>query len=538
MKKVILILFLTLSTALSAQQDAWIYFTDKPNAAGYLANPLSMLTQRSLDRRAAQNIALDVKDVPISQDYIDTVSSTPGVTVYARSKWLNAVHVRGTVADIQSLLDYTFVSAIDFADDTLDANGNRPAMAHRPASFLKAQETMVNLPYGNSQNQVAMLQGNQLHVDDYTGAGKVIAVLDAGFPGVDVLDAFSRLRNNNHILGGYDFVNRVPDFYTSNNHGTAVLSTMGAYVQDQIVGTAPDADYYLFITESNVDENPLEESLWVEAAEEADRLGADIITTSLGYFHFVNPAYNYDYSDMNGTKAFISRGADIAFTRGIVVVASAGNSGGSATDPHISVPADAFNVLAVGAVNATEQHAVFSSIGPSADGRVKPDVVAQGEQAIVVNSSGDIQGANGTSFSAPIIAGLTACLWQALPNKTNAEIVSLIRQSADHYNSPDAMFGYGIPDFAAAVTAAGIEDEVLPLYAVYPNPVKETLSIKTENFSVPAVIVLYNATGQLVFKQQINAPLSQIDLQQLAQGIYLYKISADNVQATGRIIKQ
>ncbi|AWI26128.1 S8 family serine peptidase [Flavobacterium pallidum] len=538
MKKVILILFLTLSTALSAQQDAWIYFTDKPNAATYLANPLTMLTQRSLDRRAAQNIALDLKDVPISQDYINTLSSTPGVTVYAKSKWLNAVHVRGTVADIQSLLDYTFVSAIDFADDALDTNGNRPAMSHRPASFLKAQEIMVNLPYGNSQNQVAMLHGNQLHIDDYTGAGKVIAVLDAGFPGVDVLDAFSRLRNNNHILGGYDFVNRAPNFYTSNNHGTAVLSTMGAYVENQMVGSAPDADYYLFITESNLDENPLEESLWVEAAEEADRLGVDIITTSLGYFHFVNAAYNYDYNDMNGTKAFISRGADIAFTRGIVVVASAGNSGASATDPHIGVPADALNVLAVGAVDANEQHAVFSSIGPSADGRVKPDITAQGEQAIVVNSSGEIQAANGTSFSAPIIAGLTACLWQALPDKSNAEIVSLIRQSADHYTNPDALYGYGIPDFAAAVIAAGIDDNVLPSYAVYPNPVKETLSIKTADFAANAEIYLYNTTGQLVLQQQITTALSQINLQRLAQGIYLYRISADNIHATGRIIKQ
>jgi serine protease AprX len=539
MKKALLTLFLTLSLAAFAQQDAWVYFTDKPNADTYLADPLTMLTQRSLDRRAAQNIPLDLKDVPISQDYINIISSTPGITVYAKSKWLNAVHVRGEAVDIEALENQSFVSSVDFADDSLDEDGNRPEAVYRPANFMKVQETMVDFPYGTSANQIEMLNGDQLHIQDYTGSGKIIAVMDAGFPGVDVLTAFERLRNGNHILGGYDFVNRISDIYTSNPHGTEVLSTMGGYIENQLIGTAPDAGYYLFITESNVDENPLEESLWVEAAEEADRLGVDIITTSLGYFHFVNPLYNYDYADMNGTKAFISRGADIAFTRGIIVVASAGNSGASATDPHITVPADAINVLAVGAVDADEQYGVFSSIGPSADGRVKPDVTAQGVQAIVVNSAGEVQGANGTSFSAPIIAGMAASFWQALPNKTNVEIVNLIKQSADHYNNPDAFYGYGIPDFGAAIAAAmGTDNLAAASYTMYPNPVRESLSIKANALPEHAEIFFFNAIGQKVSEQNLNAELSEINMQQLPHGVYFYKITANNFSASGKILKQ
>ncbi|WP_298153629.1 S8 family serine peptidase [Flavobacterium sp.] len=537
MKKAILLLWLTLSAAAFAQQDAWVYFTDKPNADTYLANPLTMLSQRSLDRRTEQNIPLDLKDVPVSQDYINTLASQSGVTVYAKSKWLNAVHVRGEIADIQALTQLPFVASVDFADNAID-NGNSPA-PNRPAAFQQKFETLADFPYGTSQSQINMLNGQQLHQQDYTGNGKVIAVLDAGFPGVDVLDAFARLRANGHILGGYDFVARSANFYTSNGHGTAVLSTMGGYIEDQLVGTAPDADYYLFITESNTDENPLEESLWVEAAEEADRLGVDIITTSLGYFHFVNPNYNYNYDDMNGTTAFITRGADIAFSRGIIVVASAGNSGASATDPHIGVPADGINVLAVGAVDADEVRAAFSSLGPSYDGRVKPDVSAQGQQTIIADSNGAIIAANGTSFSGPIIAGMTACLWQVFPDKTNAQIVGLIRQYADRFSSPDTFYGYGIPDFGAAMNSQlGIGNTSKEMFTVYPNPAGGQLYIRNNGTAMPSDLILYNAMGQQVVTLHFETDTTPVNLQQLPKGVYFYSITAGNNVTSGKILKQ
>ena len=235
-----------------------------------------------------------------------------------------------------------------------------------------------------------MLNGQVLHQQNYTGSGKIIAVLDAGFPGVNTAQPFKNLIDNHQILGGYDFVNRNNNFYTGDDHGTMVLSTMGGYKENALVGTAPDASYYLFITEYDPTENPVEESYWVEAAEKADSLGVDIITTSLGYFGFDNANYSHTYSDMNGTTNFISRGAEIAFSKGIIVVASAGNEGNTA-EPHIGAPADAVSVITVGSVTASKTKSPFSSIGPSYDYRIKPDVMAQGTAAVISDASGTIR---------------------------------------------------------------------------------------------------------------------------------------------------
>ena len=225
---------------------------------------------------------------------------------------------------------------------------------------------------------------------------------------------------------------------------------MGGYTEGQLVGTAPDAQYYLFVTEDVASENPVEESYWVEAAEEADRLGVDIITSSLGYFGYDNPSYSYTYSDLTGNSAFASRGANIAFSKGIIVVASAGNSGAT-SNPYIGVPAEATNVLAIGAVQANENYAAFSSIGPSFDGRVKPDVMAQGQNAVVATTAGSITTVSGTSFSGPIMAGMIASFWQAVPTLTNQQVVNLVKQSSDRFNLPTFQYGYGIPDFQLAL---------------------------------------------------------------------------------------
>ncbi len=333
-----------------AQEDAWVYFTDKPDTDSYLASPLTMLSQRALDRRAAQGIAVDQTDVPIHQAYIDQIAALGTVQVLAKSKWLNAIHVRGSQPDVSSLGNLSFVDHVQFADTSLNEAGKpRPQRANATSKTL---ETAEDFPYGNSANQIGMLSGEYVHQQGYTGSDKIIAVLDAGFPGVDVAQPFQRLRDNNKILGGYNFVDRIENVYTRSSHGTMVLSTMGGYTVDQLVGTAPDASYYLFITEDAPQENPVEESYWVEAAEMADSLGVDVINTSLGYFGYDNPNYSYTYENMDGQTSFIARGADIAFSRGMVVVVSAGNSGNSA-DPFISTPADAANVLTVGAVNAS-----------------------------------------------------------------------------------------------------------------------------------------------------------------------------------------
>lgn len=539
MKKTLLFLLLISSFVGFAQQDAWVYFTDKPDLATYLANPLTMLTQKSLDRRTAQNIALDVKDVPIFPSYISQITNATGITVKAKSKWLNALHIRGSVENILQLTSLSFVDHIQFADKTLNTNVSAKTNSNPQFQAInKTLDTQINFAYGNSNNQIAMLGGDLLHQQNFTGAGKTIAVMDAGFPGVNTALPFQRLNTNNQILGGYDFPNASANFYSGGTHGTLVLSTMGGFVENSLIGTAPDASYYLFITEDITVENPVEESYWVEAAEEADRLGVDIITTSLGYFGYDNPNYSYTYEDMNGINSFASRGADLAFSRGIICVTSAGNSG-STIDPYITVPAEAITTLAVGAVTAAGLYASFSSIGPSFDGRVKPDVVAQGVQAVVSDPAGNIGLANGTSFSGPITAGMVACLWQALPTKTNAEIIQIIKQSASIYTNPTPQLGYGIPNYNTAFSnTLGTNSPQKESIVIYPNPVKDVLNITTSAISSEKTIVIYSALGQKVLETRAISGAVSLPISQLPSGVYFCRINSGTQNFTKTFIKQ
>lgn len=539
MKKSLLFICFIFTFSAYSQEDAWVYFTDKPNSQFYFNNPLAMLTQRSLDRRTNQNIPINISDVPIHQPYVDQIVSAVGITVKAKSKWLNSVHVRGTVTDINTLLSLAFVDHIRFANVALNGSG-RISNVKKTNVVNKVLETNTNFAYGNSANQIQMLNGHLIHQQGYTGTGKIIAVLDAGFPNVDVIAPFQRLRDNNQILGGYNFVADNNIFYTGNSHGTLVLSTMGGYVEDQLVGTAPDAQYYLFITEDISDENPVEESYWVEGAEEADRLGVDVISTSLGYFDYPDyPTYSHTYSEMTGNLAYASQGANIAFSKGMIVVASAGNSGGSTTDPHIGIPAEATNVLAVGAVKADETYATFSSIGPSFDQRIKPDVMAQGQSSVLSNTSGAITTASGTSFSGPIMAGMIASFWQAFPSLTNQQIVDLVRQSADRFSNPNAQFGYGIPDFQLALTNGLLEvnSNLNYNFVVSPNPVNHYLSISFPTAFSNAKFLLFNSLGQLVLENDSIESNASISLENLNLGMYFYKIESGSYNQTGKIIR-
>jgi hypothetical protein len=376
---------------------------------------------------------------------------------------------------------------------------------------------------------------------NYTGSGKIIAVLDSGFPGVNTAPPFQRLMANGSILGGYDFVNQSNNFYSGDSHGTAVLSLMGGFVEGQLIGTAPDAHYYLYITEDAAAENPVEESNWVEAAEEADRVGVDIITSSLGYFDYDNPNYSHTYSDMTGNLAFASQGANIAFEKGIVVLASVGNEGRE-TEPHVGIPAEGKNVIAVGAVRADKNYASFSSVGPSYDGRVKPDVMAQGQSVVLSNPAGNIVTGNGTSFSCPITSGMLACLWQALPEKNAQQIKQLLLQSSDNFNpilKPQSKFGYGIPDFNLALAnGLSITDFSKTDFLVYPNPTDDLLSVILPNKSDVKTIAIYTILGQKVLEKNVSNQLPTISLKSLNKGIYFYKIESDGFSKTGKIIKQ
>lgn len=538
MKKIFFILIVFWNVFAFGQiEDAWIYFNDKPQVDYYLENPLEMLSQRALDRRTNQNISLDYTDVPVHQPYIDSINNTGNIVVLAKSKWLNAIHVRGTINNISDLTSFSFVENIVFANKSLNS-GSKPIATSSKKQLPNQKNLNSNedFLYGNSANQIQMLNGHLLHQEGFTGTGKIIAVLDNGFIGVDTALPFERLHTENLILGGYNFVNQSDNFYTGGNHGTRVLSVIGAYQENELIGTAPNASYYLFITEDNTSETPLEESLWVEAAELADSLGVDIINTSLGYNTFDNPNYDYTYNDMNGTTTFISRGLNFAYSKGILCVTSAGNSGNSAWQ-YISAPADANSSFSIGAVNNFGDYASFSSIGPTSDNRIKPDVVAQGMATVNAFPDGTINTSNGTSFSAPVISGLVACLWEAFPDLTNEELMQLIRESAHLYQNPTAQLGYGIPNFYQAYESLKTEITNKNPFSLYPNPTSDLLYFYSDSSNEKNHIKLFDISGKHILEQSLENT-SPINLNHLEAGLYIYQIMIDSQIKTGKIIKK
>ena len=522
--------------AFAQVEDAWVYLADKENVSQAISNPITILTQRAIDRKASQGIAIDDKDVPVNENYILSLKAATGITVLAKSKWFNAVHVRGDILDIEALLtnpNTSFVTSIEYANGTVSTS-----RSNQVVNKFEIEETNVVFNYGNTQNQVEMLNLHHLHQEDYTGEGVLIAVLDAGFSGVNTIDAFSRLRNNGDLLGGYDFVDRTSAVYdyTGNTHGTKVLSTMAAFVEDQFVGTAPDASYYLFRTEDAGSENPVEESYWVEAAERADSLGVDIINTSLGYKDYDNPSYTHVSADLDGYTTYITKGANLAFQKGLLLVNSAGNSGASG----VNAPSDSPFVVSVGAVDALGFYVSFSSQGSSIQPTQKPNVVARGGASFVVSATNAIVQNNGTSFSSPILAGALACLKQALPNNSNQELIDFMQQSASQYSTPDYFLGYGIPDFQQA-KSLGLEFEAAnrKSFKVYPNPVRDNLQIQFYGTVQNAEITVFDVIGKHLFTKPISRQLNTLDLSTIRKGVYIVTILADNKKSnTFKLIKE
>ena len=352
-------------------EDAWVFMKDKPNSTTFLANPLQMLSQRSIDRREKSNISIDEKDVPIHQVYYTKLKNEVTIAVLGKSKWLNAVHVQGTVTQINDLFSkFNFIESIEFANKSLNTNEKSKVNNSPSDHFSKFNEVQTDFNYGAADNQIKMLKGDYLHQQGFTGQNQVIAIIDAGFPNVNTLSAFERLRDNNQILGGYNFADRNANYYTRNSHGTHVLSTIAGYIENEFVGTAPDAKFYLFISEIAETETVLEETLWVEAAERADSLGVDMINTSLGYTTYDNPNHSHSYADMDGNTTFISRGAEIGVSRGMILVNSAGNSGTSSWR-YVGAPADASSVFSIASIEGQPTLKILSLFSPNLTKRSK-----------------------------------------------------------------------------------------------------------------------------------------------------------------------
>ncbi len=535
MKKLVFLLLLVLTQYVSAQiEDAWVFFADKENVQISIDNPITILSQEAIDRKTMHNTPIDERDVPVNENYISQIKSQTGITVFAKSKWMNCVYVRGTQSNIENLLNLSFVSSVEYADKTLNFASGINLIEDKFA----LENNSRNFDYGFAANQIEMISGDYLHDEGYTGSGITIAVLDSGFPGVDTQGGFAYVRDDGRILGTYDFVDRSETINNNSSHGTRTFSDIGGYIENQFVGTAPDASFYLFKTEDITSETPVEEAYWVEAIERADSLGVYVVNTSLGYREYDNPAYSHTYEDLDGQTTFSARGANHGFDKGLLLVTSAGNSG-STDFPWVGTPGDSPGMLTIGAVDADGIATGFSSQGPTTDGRVKPDVMAQGGNAYVINQNNEIVTNNGTSFSSPITAGAVACLWQAKPEFTNAQIMQLVRESAHLFNNPTDKMGYGIPNFQLALDALlSIDNQPNNHFSVYPNPVLDNVIIEISNFPDHVNLRLYNTMGVLIMQETLKDSSNSLNLSSLPSGFYILNLQTENFNQSIKIVKK
>lgn len=450
MKKVILLLSMSVIVLSMSSQDYNYQFRlmlkDKGKTSFSVKNPETFLSEKAIERRERQGIKIDESDLPISQEYIDVIESLGGV-VTAKSKWLQSVCVHcSDSAMVEEYKKLPFVSDAIFVWKGKDKEIKPDSIINYPA----VEEIAFGNYYGKGEQNIKLNNGQYLHEAGFKGEGMDIAVIDGGFnhfPQVEMLD-------NVNVKGAKGFIYNYENLYrNAGQHGLQVLSCIGANKPMQFVGTAPEASFWLLSSEDTRSEFPIEEDYWAAAIEFADSVGVDVVNTSLGYSNFDKPAKSFEHKDVDGKTAHISKAAQKAADKGMLLVISAGNSGNSEWR-KITPPSDAVDVLAMGAVQRDSIIAPFSSRGMTADLRVKPDVMALGVQATVVNDKGEVSRSSGTSFSSPIMCGMVACLWQAFPTLTNKEILQVVRQSSDLYEEFNEDYGYGIPDMKKAVEIA------------------------------------------------------------------------------------
>ena len=462
MKKIILFIFIGFFAANQqglAQFSKYIVrLKNKGTNPFSISNPVQYLTQRSIDRRTRQNIAIDSTDLPITPRYIDSIRMAGAVVILNTSKWLNQVAIQTTDAvALAKINSFSFVlgtSPLAPRNILADKRVNKKfddefkTVKDIPASSII---TADYYNYGASYGQVHLHNGEFLHNRGFRGQGMQMAVLDAGFFRYLTLPTFDSVRNNGQILGTWDFVTGNASVDEDNQHGTQCFSTIAANMPGVFMGTAPKTSFYLYRTEDVNSEYPIEEQNWVAGMERADSLGIDISSTSLGYFTFDNPVFNYNYAtQLDGNTTISARGADMAAKKGIICVLAAGNEGNGSWH-YIITPSDADSVMAVGAVNTAGVVGSFSSYGPSSDGQIKPSVAAVGVSAVIANTTnGQPSFGSGTSFACPNMAGLTTCLWQAFPEVNNMRIIGVMQESATRANNPNDREGYGIPDMKKA----------------------------------------------------------------------------------------
>ncbi|MDG2455799.1 MAG: S8 family peptidase [Bacteroidia bacterium] len=464
-------------------QHSWVYLTDKCDTGE------------------------DYFATAVCKEYIAQLKQN-GATVTGTSKWLNAVCVPTT--DVNKLVALACVAHI------------------APLAQYRRNEERIHedFSYGQGDWQLEMLHLDAYHTLGYTGKGVTLGIFDGGFWKVDSLPIFNTFWAKNQIKATYDFVDNDTLRYDESTHGMQVLALAGINYTDSMVGAAPDANFVLARTEDTYSEKHIEELNWLKAMEWADSIGVDIIHSSLGYSLFDDLQGNYSYQDMDGKSTIITIAAEAASKRGIFITNSAGNSG---DDPwfHITAPCDGKSVLCIGAVDSFEVITDFSSRGPTADNRFKPDVVAMGRNNTIPNADGILERGSGTSFSGPLIAGMVACLKQAHPDKSNAQLFEAILLSSNRYTAPNNAYGFGLPDVLIAdsilkeMPLSGVDRPTSLELSIHPNPTQDYFKIKTEP---GAELHITNLQGQVVLAKTLHNWINFVNVNDLVIGTYVVHV--------------
>ncbi|MEI6752731.1 MAG: S8 family serine peptidase [Paludibacter sp.] len=533
------VVLLGLSATVTAQTNYYFYvqLKNKNNTTYSLSNPSAYLSQRSIDRRTAFNVALDSTDLPVNTAYIKQIENL-GAHVHCASKWMNGVTVKLTdstkMSQVRAL---PYVKSVQYTGLQVGALLTPSVKNNSKAAFN----------YGIAAGQINQLNGAQLHNEGYRGKGIQVAVIDAGFTNVNTNVCFDSLRLQGRLLGTKDVINPTSNIFSEDNHGAMVLSSMTGNMPGQYLGTAPDASYWLIRTEYSPTEYKVETDFWCSGIEFADSVGVDIATSSLGYSTFDDSRMDFSYADMNGKVSRASRAATIASQKGMVVLVAAGNEGDVTNSWHyISSPSDAEGIITVGSVTSTGTPSSFSSYGPSSDGRVKPEICATGSSSALVSTGGTLTYNSGTSFATPIMAGMMACLLQKYKSQNQYPSISTLIQSViktgNHFNSPTAQMGYGIPDFKVAEQNLSVLNMLRQIYSssfiLAYNSGDKSISIDFVDISAlkQSSVRIYSLTGELLLNQALTNLSTRLNTENFSTGIYAVCVIENGKTETRKII--
>jgi len=524
-------LLLLISNSVLAQNRYVVFFKDKNNNPYSVSQPESFLSAKAIVRRNHSSIAVNADDLPVTPLYVTQIRQT-GAKAFFTSRWMNAVLIE---VDNEAALD--LINALPIVSKVELAAPGKKLIGGR---MKQLKQKNASTSSGATQTQLQMLGLNTMHSDNIHGEGVTVSILDSGFPGVSTAPAFQPILAENRIKLTKDFVTNSANVYQFDRHGTEVLSVIAGQLPGTFSGGAYLANFMLFVTEDVSSEYRVEEYNWLFAAEKADSAGTDVIQSSLGYNTFDDPKMDYTKANMDGKTSVISKAAAMARDRGIIVVVSAGNEGNNQWG-LITAPADVDGILATGAVNTAGIRASFSSTGPTADGRIKPDVVALGQNTSVILPAGTVGTESGTSLAAPLITSLVVGLLQAYPQMTPAEIVLAIKLSADKSGNPDNKLGYGLPNYRAIMNYFNLSKLSEDIF-IYPNPTDSILSIAFKKPPEgPVELIFYDVQGSLLSNpigalNWQNNPV-QIPLINLAPGTYLLKVTTPTATKTFRFVK-